>query len=109
MDVTSIGQKSNLFTEIDKKITIKFLKETKTSRTYIEGLSDFLTNDEILSFSKVLKKKLGAGMVVKEIKNDKDVNNVKFEYGFQGNHTERVKAIMLEETKIPENKIHVTN
>lgn len=106
MDVSNIGQKVNLFTEIDKKITIKYLKEVRTSRTYITGMSDFLSQEEISSFVKILKKKLGAGMLSKKIEVDKVE---KVEYGFQGNHMERIKKIMLEETNIPEEKIKIIN
>lgn len=97
MELTNIGQKnSHLFEEIDKKVTIKYLKEVKTNRTYIDGLTNFLQEKEINNIVKVLKKKLGAGFVIKGTS-----------YGFQGNHTERIKELILAETVIPENKILV--
>ncbi len=98
MDISTLGQKSNLFVQLDKHVTLKFLKEVKTSRTYIGGLGDFMTNEQIEIFTKQLKKKLGAGMNTKLV-------NGKTEYGFQGNHIDSIKKILLSETEIPEEKI----
>ena len=98
MDVSTFGQKSDLFVQIDKRVTIKFLREVKTNRTYIGGLSGFMTDEQIVLFTKKLKKTLGAGM------NPKTVDG-KTEYGFQGNHIDRIKGIILSDTNIPEDKI----
>ena len=99
MDVSTLGQKSDLFAQIDKRVTIKFLREVKTNRTYIGGLSGFMTNEQISVFTKKLKKTLGAGM------NPKTTADGKIEYGFQGNHIDRIKEIILSDTNIPEDKI----
>ena len=107
MDVGNIEQKNNMFVEIDKKITIKYLKEIKTNRTYVCGLSDFMSDEKINLFTKFLKKQLGAGMNIKKISNTN--NMIKLEYGFQGNHLERIRNIILEETDISDDKIKVIN
>ena len=49
----------DILKDIDKKIILTFFKEGKTSRTYITGLIDFLTENEIEKFTKNLKTKLG--------------------------------------------------
>lgn len=82
--------------EIDKKVTIKFLKEKKTSRTYIQGIDGFLQQEKIDEMVKDLKKKLGTGL----FKNENG-------YGFQGDHRDNIKKYLLSNTTIPDAKIKI--
>ena len=86
--------------EIDKQILLKFIKEKKTNRTYIYGLHLFIPEkekrEEICS---LLKKELGAGSNVK-----KNENNIE-EYGFQGNHIEKIKIFLVNKVGINIDKI----
>lgn len=91
---------NNIFEDEDKKIILKFFKEKKTSRTYIYGLHDFMTDEEVVKFVMYLKKKLGTGIIKKE-------NDGIIEYGFQGDHKERIKKILISDTSIPEEKIKI--
>jgi len=86
--------------EIDKKIILKFIKEKKTNRTYIYGLHLFIPEkekrDEICSS---IKKELGAGSNIKI-----NENNIE-EYGFQGNHIEKIKIFLINKVGINTDKI----
>ena len=42
-----MDSQADILSEIDKKIRLRFLKEKKTSRTYIEGLEKFFNQEEI--------------------------------------------------------------
>jgi len=88
---------------VDKFITIQFFKEKKTSRTYIAGLDGFMNQDEIKKFILVTKKKLGTAILEKQ---DDETGITK--YGFNGDHRERLK-IMLISAKIPDEKIKFSN
>ena len=102
VDISSIQKKDTnaVFADIDKIVTIRWLKEKKTSRTYVTGLQDFISTEEIKKIVKTLKEKLGTGAV--EVKNDD-----KSEYGFQGDHKEKIKKFLIEQVCIPEKKIKV--
>lgn len=52
--------------KINKKITLNSFKEKRTTKTYLVGLSDFLSKEEMNSFGKKLQKKLGTSFIVKE-------------------------------------------
>jgi translation initiation factor 1 (eIF-1/SUI1) len=102
VDISSIQKKdiNAIFTDIDKIVTIRWLKEKKTSRTYVSGLQDFISDEEIKKIVKTLKEKLGTG--ASEFKNEG-----KSDYGFQGDHREKVKKFLVENVGIPEKKIKV--
>jgi translation initiation factor 1 (eIF-1/SUI1) len=98
VDISSIQKKdtSAVFVDIDKIIIIKWLKEKKTNRTWVTGLHDFISTEEIKKIVKILKDKLGTG--AKEDGND---------CGFQGDHREKIKKYLIEHVCIPEKKIKV--
>lgn len=93
---------SNLMTEIDKHIEIKFLKEGRRNKTYIYGLSDYMTGDNkdtnLTKFVEKLKKKLGTSMVEEE-------KDGKKYFGFGGDHVDVIKNIIIADLKIPRDKI----
>lgn len=98
MDITNIGKKKVQLNGIDKKIVLKYVKEKRTSRTYIIGLGDFVAEDKIDEILRQLQKMLASGM--NSVK-----NGDKYEYGFNGEHIERIKNYLMKEIKIPENQI----
>lgn len=92
-------QQQNGLTTLDKKVTIRFFKEKKTSRTYIDGISGFLPEEKINELVKLIKKSIGTS----SMKNpDED------SYGFQGNHKDKIAKILIY-AGIPENKIVISN
>ena len=87
--------------ELDKKVTIKFLKEKKTNRTYITGLEGFLIDSIIENITTDLKRRLGTGMLKKNIEGI-------WMYGFQGDHRMAIKEYLVSKTNITEDKIKIT-
>ena len=74
----------NLLTKIDQKIILKFMREGKTSRTYIIGIHNYFKKEEELNtFIKSLKKKLGTSLF------EKTVDYISH-YGFAGNHIDKI-------------------
>lgn len=98
VEISTLKTENTILNDIDKKITLKFFKEKKTSRTYIEGLEDFINQKEIIKLVTSLKKKLGTGML------EKDIDNKKV-YGFQGDHRDRIRNILITEIKIAGDRI----
>jgi hypothetical protein len=100
MDITDITNKSqpNILQAIDAKITLQFLKEKKTSRTYIIGLEDFIEASQITKFVNSLKASLGTSSYERIIDEKKC-------YGFQGNHIETIRQKIISELKIDKKKI----
>jgi translation initiation factor 1 (eIF-1/SUI1) len=88
----------NRIDNIDSKIDIKYIKVKKHLRTYISGLHYFMKDEEIRNFVLLLKKKLGAGMEVKE-------SEIGIEYGFQGDHKDRIKELIIESKKVKKEDI----
>jgi len=84
--------------EIDKQIQLRFMKEKRTSRTYIRGLADFLDNEKLTKFVTSLKKRLGTGMIECE-------QDGKIAFGFQGDHRSRIEEIIVSELQISKTKI----
>lgn len=95
----------DILKDIDRKIVLTFFKEGKTSRTYVSGLIDFLTENEIDKFTKSLKTKLGAGLLKRKL-NDKDKYD---SYGYNGDHKEKIRDLLLEffPDKVKEDNIHL--
>jgi len=77
-------EQDNIITEIDKKIIIKYMKEIKTSRTYIYGLESYVKKEDITNFIKTLQKSLGTSSLKKQ---DDNNNNI---YGFAGDHIDTI-------------------
>jgi len=80
----------NLLKQIDRKIIIKFLKEGKTSRTYIFGIDGFIkSQQEIDTFIKKLQKTLGTSLITKQSDTNTPV------YGFGGDHIRTIYDFIL--------------
>lgn len=107
MDITNVvnggivkQKDTNVFTEIDKHIELKFRKEKRSSRTYIYGLDDYIKKKENLEkFLKQTQQKLATNLTVKEI----DGTTA---YGFNGNHVNNITQILIEDLNIPKEKIN---
>ncbi len=99
-NVDHTTQQTNLLAQIDRKIIIKFMKEGKTSRTYIFGLDQYIVNkDEILKFIKPLQKSLGTSMIEKTDEDNKLV------IGFGGNHIQPIYDAIIKKNICPKNEI----
>jgi translation initiation factor 1 (eIF-1/SUI1) len=106
----------DIFKQIDKRVTIRFLKEKRTTRTYIEGLEDFLSEEQINELIKKIKK-LGTSYLKRtdEDSDEEKKNKTKksatpvIAHGFNGDHKTKIIKILTEEYKIPKEKIHSTS
>lgn len=87
---SSIKDKQAL-NELEKKIYIKSRKEGNKLKTDVLGVNHFLNNNDIKSFIKKVKKKLGCGDG--SIKQE-DGNTIII---FSGNHVESIKNIIIEQ------------
>jgi translation initiation factor 1 (eIF-1/SUI1) len=106
-----------ILNEIDKRIKLRFMKEKRTSRTYIEGIEKFFDEDKIKEMMQQIKKKLSTSYFkrvgddteedTKSKKNNtqKVTKDIYIAHGFSGDHKERIKSLLIETYKIPEDKI----
>ena len=85
---------------IDRRIKLRFMKEKRASRTYIEGLEKFFDEEKIKIMTKVIQKKLSTGYTTKS-----DENNIVLGHGYNGDHKERIKKYLVEDYNIPADKI----
>ena len=85
---------------IDRRIKLRFMKEKRASRTYIEGLEKFFDEEKIKIMTKVIQKKLSTGYTTKS-----DENNIVLGHGYNGDHKERIKKYLVEDYNIPDDKI----
>ncbi len=93
-------KQSNILAKIDRKIIIKFMKEGKTSRTYIFGLDQYIYNkDDILKFIKPLQKSIGTSLIEKLDEDNKLV------FGFGGNHIQVLYDAIIKKNICPKNEI----
>ncbi len=90
----------NILYEIDKHIRLRFLKEGRASRTYIEGLEGFFTDEQVKTIASSIKKTLSTGYLCKT-----DENGVIVAHGYNGDHIERIKKILIEKYNVPNDKI----
>jgi translation initiation factor 1 (eIF-1/SUI1) len=88
----------NILNEIDKHIRIRFLKEGRASRTYIEGLEGFFTTEQVKEIINNIKKSLSTGYFCKN-----EDNNIS--HGYNGDHMERIRKILVDKYKVPSDKI----
>jgi hypothetical protein len=65
-DVQEVKKELTALDKINKKISLHFMKEKRTCRTYIVGLKNFLNTDEIIVLSKKLQKILGTNSILNE-------------------------------------------
>jgi len=116
MDISSIQLKNNAYANLDRKITIQYLKEPKTTVTYVSGLCDFIDDVELELFIKKLKKALGTNCkcdyesAEKEVINGDKKEIVKYKKivrcGFNGDNRDRIFK-MLQERGISREKIKI--
>lgn len=97
MDISTLGNASK-FGSINNKVEVRHLKVKNHLRTFIGGLHNFMSDEELKQFMLMLKKKLGAGMEAKETETGT-------EYGFQGDHKDRIKQMILESNKVKRDEI----
>lgn len=84
---------------INNKVEIKYVNvKGKHYGTFVRGLHHFMKSNEIDQFVLLLKKKLGAGMSAREFDDET-------EYGFQGDHKDRIKQMLVASNKIKESEI----
>lgn len=88
----SSGNK-DVIDKIDKFITVKCLKDNnkKKKKTYVIGLNDFMSDDEIKPFATFVQKKLGCGGGNIKV-NEKDKKKIVIFFGDQINN---IKQIIL--------------
>lgn len=81
---SDIEQDNDLLKKIDQKIILKFMKEGKTSRTYIIGIHSYFKSEEDTNkFMKNLQKKLGTSYL------KKNVDGIPH-FGFCGDHIDKI-------------------
>jgi len=89
----------SLLKQIDRKLTLKFMKEIKTSRTYIFGLDNYIkVKEERNDFIKCLKKSLGTSVIEKEAEFGQA-------YGFAGDHVKYICEYIVKKNICPEYEI----
>jgi hypothetical protein len=91
-----MSNEQEILNEIDKKIYLRILKEGRATRTYIEGLDKFYTDDEAKNIGNKIKKNLSTSYFYKEENKS---------HGYNGDHKLRLKELLQKEYKIPQNKI----
>ena len=77
-------------------ITLRYIKDGKASRTYIEGLKYFYNSDEVKKITKEIQKKLSTGYF-----SNGD------SHGFNGEHKLKIEKMLYTQYNIPKNKIKV--
>ena len=83
---------------LNKLITLRYIKDGKASRTYIVGLEDFFTEEELNKLIKDIQKKLSTGYF-----KNKETNN----HGFNGDHRLIISKLLINNYNIAKNKIKV--
>jgi hypothetical protein len=68
---------NSIIENINKKIYLQYVKERRTSRTYIMGLTNFIEEKDILKLSKILQQNMGTNSIINEDGN----------CGFNGDYT----------------------
>ncbi len=98
-DLNSISSEEDILKQIDRKLTLKYMKEVKTSRTYIFGLDNYIKNkNDRNDFVKSIKKTLGTSVVEKK---DGDTTS----YGFAGDHIKYIYEYIVKKNICPINEI----
>lgn len=107
---------TDILNEIDKRIKLRFLKEKRTSRTYIEGIEKFFDEEKTKEIMQSIKKKLSTSYFKRVGDESDDEDDKKKQpkvktksndvaHGFAGDHKVRIKSILIETYNIPEDKI----
>lgn len=103
MDINQEVFNKNVLNLIDYRIKLRFIKEKRTSRTYIEGLDKFFDIDSIKSMMNTIKKTLSTGYYT-----NTETKGIIL-HGFNGDHKERIKKILVENYNISIDKIIMTS
>ena len=77
-------------------VTLRYIKDGKAARTYIEGLQFFFTTVEVKTIAKDIQKKLSTGY----FSNGES-------HGFNGDHRIKLEKMLHTQYNIPKNKIKV--
>lgn len=94
-----IENEENILKQIDRKLTLKYMKEIKTSRTYIFGLDNYIkVKEDLNDFIKKLKKSLGTSVIVKEAESGQA-------YGFAGDHVKYIYDYIVKKNICPIHEI----
>lgn len=89
----------SILKQIDRKLTLKFMKEVKTSRTYIFGLDNYIkVKEDRNEFIKNLKKSLGTSVIEKEAESGQA-------YGFAGDHVKYIYEYIVKKNICPIHEI----
>lgn len=96
MDISFIDSNENQFAEIDKKIHIQFKPVKRASKTFIFGLKQFLDDETIIKFCKVMKKQLGT---------NSEQNLVDDVCAFNGDHRKKIRESLINCMNIDPTKI----
>ncbi|ATZ80321.1 hypothetical protein BMW23_0263 [Bodo saltans virus] len=111
MDSFDQNKKQTKIKDVDNKITIRYIKEGRSKRTFISGLHFFIKQEEITKLISTFQKKLGSGVVAeKDIleKDDSETTNTidaKMKYGFQGDHTDMLTTLVMATGKFKKDDI----
>ena len=104
MDITNLDcnvnvNEQNVLANIDKHIVVKWMKEKRTSRTYVIGLAGFIENNSKLTkYVKSIQTKLATGLCTKKIDGEDS-------FGFNGDHVKTISKMLEDDLKISSNKI----
>ena len=92
MDLTNIlnNNINNMYDDINKFISIKCYKQKNKYKTNVYGLDNFITDKELKTFTKIIKKKLGCSGTI-YITDEKNKVLV-----FSGNKIKEIKNIIIE-------------
>jgi len=90
----------NILEQIDRKLTIKYMKEGKASRTYIYGLMSYINSEEdIMKHMKKLQKSMGTSLFKTYDDNNKII------VGFGGEHIRTIYEYIIKNNICPEKDI----
>ena len=90
---------SDILTDIDKKIVIKYLKDDRAHRTHIIGLNLFFEDEkEEKQIAKSIQKKLSTGYYYHSDKNS---------HSYNGDHRIKINNILIKDYNLPKEKINV--
>jgi hypothetical protein len=89
----------NLLSQIDRKLILKYMKEGKSSRTYILGLEGYLKQDEQLTLMKDIQKKLGTSLLKKMTEDNKPI------FGLGGDHVNTIYDYIIKKKIAPKGEI----
>ncbi len=97
--IPSNEDEDSILKQIDRKIVLKFMKEVRTSRTYVFGLENYLkTKQDRDEFVKYIKKSLGTSVIEKE-------GETGPAYGFAGDHIKYIYDYIVKKNICPINEI----